>query len=145
MLAAAVLVAPVASADKGCWVDPDTPEDAYTTVGPDKLNYELVFSDEFNQAGRKFANGHDAKWTALNIGDTSNKGTAFYLPSQATIAVDTNYTQGGPKPSGLLITTENASHTGDSPTGERGIYMPYKSAMLQTWDKARARARRETS
>jgi hypothetical protein len=48
------------------------------------------YADEFNVPGRNFANGHDTKWTALNIGDTSNKGTAFYLPEQASVAVDTN-------------------------------------------------------
>jgi len=95
--------------------------------------YSLVFSDEFNVPGRNFANGHDSKWTALNIGDTSNKGSAFYLPEQATIAVDTNVS--GEPVSALLIKTENKSHTGNGPTGETGIYMPYRSAMLQTWNK----------
>jgi len=128
-------VASSAAASDCCWCDAETPATSSSITGSDGGKYGLVFSDEFNQKGRTFENGADSKWTALNIGDTSNKGTAFYLPSQATIAVDTNYTQGGPKPSGLLIMTENASHTGDSPTGETGIYMPYKSAMLQTWDK----------
>ena len=92
-----------------------------------------VFSDEFNTPDRNFANGFDTKWTALNIGDTSNKGSAFYLPEQATIAIDTNVT--GEKVSALLISTIKSPHTGDSPTGEKGISMPYSSAMLQTWNK----------
>jgi callose synthase len=95
--------------------------------------YKLAFSDEFNEASRTFANGEDTRWTALNIGDTSNKGTAFYLPEQVTIATDTNVT--GPPVTALLISTIPEPHTGDSPTGEKGIFMPYKSAMLQTWNK----------
>ena len=99
---------------------------------------KLVFSDEFDSSDRDFANGNDARWTALEIGDTSNKGAAFYLPSQATVVNDPRY----PKVSALQILTENASHTGDSPTGEKGIFMPFRSAMLQSWNKVR---RRESS
>jgi len=130
MLAIPALTA-TATDPASCWVDSDTPDHAKTTKSPDGKTFELVFSDEFNQAGRKFANGEDKKWTALEIGDTSNKGTAFYLPEQATISTDAKF----PAVSALLITTENASHTGNSPTGETGIYMPYKSAMLQSWNK----------
>merc|ERR1719502_1842302 len=129
-LTAAAAIA-IASAADDCWIDPATPAHGMTTKSPDGKTFELIFSDEFNTPGRNFANGHDPKWTALNIGDTSNKGTAFYLPEQASIATDAAF----PDVSALLITTENASHTGDSPTGEKGIYMPYKSAMLQSWNK----------
>jgi callose synthase len=101
--------------------------------GSDAQLHQLVFSDEFNSLGRLFANGQDLKWTALNVGDTSNKGAAFYLPEQAAIAIDANVS--GPPVSALLITTENSSHVGTSPTGEEGIFMPFKSAMLQTWNK----------
>lgn len=119
-----------ASTDQCCWCDPDTPSDAQTTVGSDKLTYKLVFSDEFDQTDRNFANGNDAKWTALNVGDTSNKGTAFYLPEQATVQTDADYGV-----TALRILTENKSVTGDSPTGEKGITMPYRSAMMQSWNK----------
>merc|ERR1719424_307796 len=108
-----------------CWCDPATFTDSRS-----KTN-KLVFSDEFDSSDRDFANGNDARWTALEIGDTSNKGAAFYLPSQATVVNDPRY----PKVSALQILTENASHTGNSPTGEEGIFMPYRSAMLQSWNK----------
>ena len=52
------------------------------------------------------------------------------MPGQATVQTDPNETD-----TALLLLTENSSHTGDSPTGETGIYMPYKSAMLQSWNK----------
>ena len=73
----------LAAASDCCWCDPTTPSDGTTTVGSDGDNYKLVFSDEFSDSDREFANGKDAKWTALNVGDTSNKGMAFYLPEQA--------------------------------------------------------------
>jgi len=114
-----------------CWCDPTTPDDGKTTVGTDDLTYSLIFSDEFGDSKRGFANGDDSKWTALNIGDTSNKGMAFYLPEQATVVTDPLF----PDVSSLRILTSNSSHTGDSPTGEKGIFMPFKSAMLQTWNK----------
>ena len=54
-------------------------------MGSDGQEYGLVFSDEFNTAGRTFANGDDAKWTALDIGDTSNQGAAFYPQVQEAL------------------------------------------------------------
>ena len=126
-----------AAASACCWCDDETPKDAASIVGSNGKTYDLIFSDEFNTKGRTFANGEDSKWTALKIGDTSNKGTAFYLPEQAKIDVDTNVT--GKPVTGLVIVTENASFTGESPTGEKGIHMPYRSAMLQTWNKVRRR------
>ena len=119
------------AASKCCWCDADTPKVAQSIQSSDGVEHELVFSDEFNAKGRDFANGRDAKWTALEVGDTSNKGTAFYLPGQATVQTDPNETD----TTALLLLTENASHTGDSPTGEKGIHMPFRSAMLQSWNK----------
>ena len=116
-----------------CWCDEATPKEAQITVGLDKKGYDLVFSDEFDHPHRDFQNGKDTKWTALKIGDTSNKGSAYYLPEQATIGIDKNVT--GKPVSALLITTENRSFTGESPTGEQGVHMPFRSAMLQTWNK----------
>ena len=130
-----VVLAAVAEAKECCWCDPATPDSAKEVTGSDGKTYSLVFSDEFNEKGRKFANGEDSKWTALNVGDTSNQGTAFYLPEQTSIATDTNVTEG--PVTGLLILTENVSHTGDSPTGEKNVHMPFRSAMLQTWNKVR--------
>ena len=123
--------------EKCCWCDETTPEEAKTITGPtDGAAYHLIFSDEFNTAGRTFRNGEDSKWTALEVGDTANQGVAFYLPEQATIAQDTEATgEGSTAPSTLLITTDNSPHVGDSPTGEHGIAMPCKSAMLQSWNK----------
>ena len=126
-----LLFAASSAASKCCWCDADTPKAAQSIESSDGVEHELVFSDEFNAKGRDFANGRDTKWTALEVGDTSNKGTAFYLPGQATVQTDPNETD----TTALLLLTENASHTGDSPTGEKGIHMPFRSAMLQSWNK----------
>jgi len=128
---AVVNVAVVGASDDCCWCDPTTPATAKTYVDSAAKQHKLVFSDEFSSKDRNFANGFDSKWTALNIGDTSNQGAAFYLPSQATVVEDPKY----PDVSALQILTENASHTGDSPTGEKNIVMPFRSAMLQSWNK----------
>ena len=129
---ATILASAVAAAKPAdcCWCDSETPKVAETIIGSDAQVYSLVFSDELNEIGRDFANGKDSKWTALNIGDTSNKGTAFYLPEQAQIVTDDHFNV-----TALRILTEPKSHTGDSPTGESGIFMPYRSAMLQSWNK----------
>nr|BEK99910.1 1,6-beta-transglycosylase [Pleurochrysis haptonemofera] len=118
------------SDDKCCWCDPDTPPSAMTAIGSDSQVYQLVFSDEFNDPNRDFANGKDKKWTALDVGDTSNHGAAFFRPEQAVVMKDHNFS----KISALRIRTENKSHTGISPEGEP-IHMPYSSAMLQSWNK----------
>jgi hypothetical protein len=131
--AALVLAAGVAcghdAPEECCWCDDATPKSAQTIVGSDSQTYKLVFSDEF-ETERDFANGKDAKWTALDIGDTSNKGAAFYLSEQASVQLDEGYGV-----SALRILTERKNHTGDSPTGEKNIFMPYSSAMLQSWNK----------
>lgn len=127
----AVLTSAAGASDDCCWCDPSTPASAKTLVDSQSTTQTLVFSDEFSSKDRNFANGHDSKWTALDIGDTSNQGAAFYMPSQASVVDDPLY----PDVSAMQILTENKSHTGDSPTGEKGIYMPFRSAMLQSWNK----------
>lgn len=134
LLRIAALSAAVGSAQGAadcCWCDKSTPASAEVITGSDSKAYHLVFSDEFNEGGREFSNGKDSKWTALEIGDTSNLGAAFYLPSQAEVVDDPVYTD----VSALRILTENKSFTGSGPEGETGVYMPFRSAMLQSWNK----------
>lgn len=93
-------LAPALAADC-CWCDKATTAADLSTTGTDHQQYDLVFSDEFNEKGRNFENGKDSKWTGLTVGDTSNHGAAFYLPEQATVATDPLF----PDVSALLITT----------------------------------------
>ena len=62
------------------WVDPDTDQQYHTTEAytrGDDREYGLVFSDEFEVAGRSLADGDDPRWTALNKNDC--KCLAFLL------------------------------------------------------------------
>ena len=131
MCTAAMLVSVgVVSGYDCCWCDKDTPASKHKIMF-ENTPMQLVFSDEFNGRGRTFENGKDSKWTALDIGDTSNQGKAFYLPNQTFIAEDPAFK--GVR--ALVLKTENVSHVGTSPTGQQGVHMPYRSAMLQTWNK----------
>mmetsp|Transcript_22921 Transcript_22921/g.45916 ORF Transcript_22921/g.45916 Transcript_22921/m.45916 type:complete len:627 (+) Transcript_22921:225-2105(+) len=65
------------------WVDPDTPEESLTTEShfpQDNRQYELVFSDEFEQDGRTFEDGADPRWTAIDKNDYTNEALHYYRP-----------------------------------------------------------------
>lgn len=65
------------------WVDPDTDHQYHTTEAythGDDREYGLVFSDEFEVAGRSLADGDDPRWTALNKNDYTNEALHFYSP-----------------------------------------------------------------
>ena len=40
--------------------------------------YDLVFSDEFNVAGRSLHDGNDPRWTAMNKDDYTNAALQYY-------------------------------------------------------------------
>lgn len=48
-------------------IDRDTPDSAKSKVGTDGLDYNLVFSDEFNVDGRSFYPGDDPYWEAVDL------------------------------------------------------------------------------
>jgi hypothetical protein len=49
-------------------IDPDTPQGALTRIGLDgTTEFELVFSDEFETAGRSFYPGDDPFWEAVDL------------------------------------------------------------------------------
>ena len=75
------------SASGGCrktpWVDFDSPEPA-CTITLEGEDYDLVFSDEFTLPGRTFADGLDARWTAIETHPFSNGQINYYNASLAT-------------------------------------------------------------
>ena len=93
-------------------IDPDTPQSALSRVGYDGLNYNLVFSDEFNLGGRTFTAGDDPFWEAVNLWNTGNP--EWYDDAQV-------YTANG----SLHVRIDNDPSNG----------MPYRSGMLQSWNK----------
>ncbi|KAF9477276.1 beta-glucan synthesis-associated [Pholiota conissans] len=113
-------------------IDPDTPESAKSRTGFDGLQYELVFSDEFNQDGRTFYPGDDPFWEAVDLWYGSTQDLEWYDPQQVTtrdgalvITMDsTSTTQAG------LTNGSTAPFTEDENHG-----LQYRSGMLQSWNK----------
>ncbi|EEB90515.1 hypothetical protein MPER_11267, partial [Moniliophthora perniciosa FA553] len=64
-------------------VDPDTPDDVKTRTGFDGQTYELVFSDEFERAGRTFYPGDDPFFEAVDIWYGVTNDLEWYDPQQA--------------------------------------------------------------
>ena len=58
---------PLLSAIRTGLVDPDTPEDALTKKTSKDATWKLVFSDEFNAAGRTFYEGDDQFFQAADL------------------------------------------------------------------------------
>lgn len=113
---------------RSTWVDVDTPPKAQTTTNSDGKVYHLVFSDEFEKAGRSFADGHDFKWTAIDRPDTVNEPLQYYKPEKATTS------------NGFLnITTTNDPVTWKGWNEDLKKWdkftRHYSSAMLQGWNK----------
>ncbi|KIJ49083.1 glycoside hydrolase family 16 protein [Sphaerobolus stellatus SS14] len=98
-------------------IDGTTPETAKSRTGWDGFEYDLVFSDEFNEEGRTFSAGDDPYWEAVDLWYGATQDLEYYTPEQAT-------TVGG----SLRLRLDQAD-----PVTNHGLN--YKSAMLQTWNK----------
>lgn len=99
----------------------------YPTVASN--TYELVFSEEFNVAGRTFEDGADPRWTAIDKNDYTNDALHYYAPENAKTDENGN----------LVIKTE-AKDTDvvgfDDVKGKRTrVTKHFRSAMLQSWNK----------
>ncbi|KAK9710768.1 hypothetical protein K7432_008243 [Basidiobolus ranarum] len=95
------------------WIDPDTPTQ-FKTKSIGGQNFTLVFSDEFEQAGRTFAEGDDPNWTAVDLWYWATGDMEWYSPN----AVSTS--DGSMK---IRMTKEEIN--GHS----------YMSGMVQSWNK----------
>ncbi|KZV59646.1 glycoside hydrolase family 16 protein [Peniophora sp. CONT] len=95
-------------------VDKDTPSSALSKTGSDGKKYKLVFSDEFETAGRSFYPGDDPYWTAVDFHYWPTGDLEWYDPKAATTA------------DGKLVLTM---------TAESIHGLNYSSAMLQTWNQ----------
>eukprot|EP01036_Dinobryon_divergens_P025520 gene25520-34076_t len=113
------------------WVDPDTAADKKTLTNG--KSYDLIMSDEFNRDGRRFVNGHDPTWTAIERSDDDQTASGrmslqFYNASMIT-------TENG----NLVINTntEDTKWKGWHPYEKKYVEMKrhFKSGMLQSWNK----------
>ena len=117
-----------ATAAPSDWVDPVTPEEARTVRAMGDRQLQLVFSDEFEDAGRTFHDGADTRWTSEDRPGTTNAGLHYYNSSHAVT-----------KDGKLVIQTtlsksnwvEHNRETGEQYYFERN----YTSALVSTWDK----------
>jgi hypothetical protein len=105
------------------------------TLSPTKLEnletpgfYHLIMSDEFNVPNRKFNDGLDPKWTALDKNDYTNGALHYYSPDNIVT-----------KDGDLLITTEAETtvFAGFNDTLGKDVISTknFKSGMLQSWNK----------
>ncbi|KDN47569.1 glycoside hydrolase family 16 protein [Tilletiaria anomala UBC 951] len=95
-------------------IDTATPSTAMKWSSPDKIKYDLVFSDEFQVNGRTFWPGDDPFWEAVDIWYGATGDYEWYSP-------DNIVTQNG----SLVITFEaKESHN-----------LNFQSGMLQSWNK----------
>ncbi|KAF2870805.1 beta-glucan synthesis-associated [Massariosphaeria phaeospora] len=65
-------------------IDPDTPARAMTIKGEYGDEYELVFSDEFNENNRTFYEGDDPYWYAPDIWYGATQDLEWYDPAAVT-------------------------------------------------------------
>ena len=66
----------------GSWIDTSTPENARSVVGMEKkVKLDLVFSDEFMDNDRQFADGMDTRWTAEDRPGVTNGALQYYNSS----------------------------------------------------------------
>ena len=95
-------------------IDPDTPKAAYTKTSHDGSKLNLVFSDEFQTAGRTFYDGDDPFFQAMDMWYGSTMDLEWYDPD----AVTTN--------DGVLEIRFDAFQNHN---------LNYRSGMLQSWNK----------
>ncbi|TIA94036.1 hypothetical protein E3P81_00471 [Wallemia ichthyophaga] len=104
-------------------IDPDTHEDFYTRqgFGNDTRKYQLVFSDEFEQDGRTFAEGEDPYFEAQDLHYWGTNNLEWYSPRQAT-------TNDG----NLVLTLSQSGPYTDNLTTHG---LNYAGAMIHSWNK----------
>lgn len=111
------------------WVDPDTKDrDKTIRSFANRREHKLVFSDEFNQDGRTFHDGHDPRWTAMDKDDYTNYALHYYkadlvrttrgVLNISTIVSDISFKVNNPETPDVRRATKN-----------------YQSAMINGWNK----------
>ncbi|PBK89582.1 glycoside hydrolase family 16 protein [Armillaria gallica] len=96
-------------------IDLDTPKDAYTIKSwRDGREFQLVFSDEFEQDGRSFYPGDDPYWEAVDFHYWQTNDLEWHDPAAVTT-----------KNGSLVITlSKKSTHN-----------MDYQGGFVQTWNK----------
>ncbi|KXN74234.1 glycoside hydrolase family 16 protein [Conidiobolus coronatus NRRL 28638] len=95
-------------------IDPNTPNDVRTMMSTKGEELQLVFSDEFDENGRKFGKGQDPFWEAVDLWYEPTGDLEYYHPDQVTT-----------KDGNMVITLERKA------VGE----LEFSSGMVQSWNK----------
>jgi hypothetical protein len=118
------------------WVDVHTPADAQTKSSSRGATWELVFSDEFNVAGRNFSAGDDYLWTALDLPDGVNAALEYYSPNMSTTVTESDgrgvFQITVKQEPNISFTVYNAY---TRPPTYESHSMYYRAAMVQSWNK----------
>jgi len=103
-------------------IDPDTSSSVYNTTSGAYTSegYNLVFSDEFNTADRKFGDGNDERWTAINSYNFNTGDFEAYVPDAITTK------------DGKLVITADVKKIALDPSGSPRAF---SSGMMQSWNK----------
>lgn len=118
----------VATSDSTWMIDPATPL-AAASLGAD---YKLVFSDEFNQEGRNFDGGRDARWRGVTKPAAGSAQAHFYNASGEWLSTGGGALRlrAGPVEAHWMAWLDSA----------RAVMphsRPYTSAMLSGWNQVR--------
>lgn len=116
---------------KNPWTDPQTPEDTRSITDSRGRKLHLVFSDEFTEGHRSFADGHDTRWTAEDRPAETNAALNYY---NSTL-VKTDGEKGFLRMSVHRQDAHWIEH--NIATGEQ-VQHPhrfYQSGMVTTWNK----------
>jgi beta-glucanase (GH16 family) len=116
----------VATSDSTWMIDPATPL-AAASLGAD---YKLVFSDEFNQEGRNFDGGRDARWRGVTKPAAGSAQAHFYNASGEWLSTGGGALRlrAGPVEAQWMAWLDSA----------RAVVphsRPYTSAMLSGWNQ----------
>lgn len=107
------------------WVDKQTPA-AYRTDAV--TGYQLVFSDEFNDAKRSFADGDDTVWTAEDRPGVTNGALHYYNSSTVYTTINGELA--------IASKREWARWTEYDVDGNAYNYeRPYQTGLVSTWNK----------
>eukprot|EP00985_Skeletonema_marinoi_P002287 scaffold946_cov165-Skeletonema_marinoi.AAC.1 len=95
---------------------------------PERI-YNLVFSDEFNTPHRRFSDGSDPRWTALEKNDYTNDAQHYYSADNAFTDTEGNLVIKSESTDTEILGFNDVKHKNER------ITKHFKSAMLQSWNK----------
>ena len=115
----------ISSATTASWIDEQTPAAVRTDPA---TGYALVFSDEFADPQRSFADGHDTRWTAEDRPGVTNSALHYY---NASTVYTTERGQLAIASKREVAKWTEYDKQGTEYTFER----PYQSGLVSTWNK----------